>query len=149
MRKEIGFKDYSLLLKNIGSLLEEGRRRAAYSVNSILIQTYWRIGQSIVEYEQQGNIKAVYGSKTLDNLSKDLKAKYGRGFGRRNVLDMRRLYLRYPNRQTLSAKLSWSHYVELLTVESDLERGFYEKECLNEEIKELMHQSSYPSFCYL
>jgi len=152
-------KDYSVLLKNIGVLLEEGRTNAVYAVNSILIQTYWNIGKSIVEYEQEGHERAEYGSALLENLSKDLKSKYGRGFSRRQILDMRRFYLYYPkfltvsgklqtvsaqsdNRQTVSAKLSWSHYVELLSVENDLERGFYENQCINERwsVRELRRQ---------
>ena len=136
-------KNYFTLLTDISVLLEKGRRSAAYSVNSILIQTYWNIGKSIVEYEQQGKEKAVYGSKLLDNLSRDLKTKHGRGFSRRNILDMRRFYLKYPNRQTLSAKLSWSHYIELLSIDNDLERGFYEQQCVNERwsVRELHRQS--------
>ncbi|HIH31427.1 TPA: DUF1016 domain-containing protein [Candidatus Woesearchaeota archaeon] len=151
MRKDLSIKkDYSVLLKNIGSLLERGRRTAAYNINSILIQTYWDIGKSIVEYEQQGSEKAVYGSKLLANLSRDLKQSCFKGFSRSNIYMMRQFYLAYPKFQTLSGKLSdqqsvklsWSHYVELLIVENDLERGFYEKECINERwsVRELRRQ---------
>src|SRR3989344_9168337 len=114
---------YNLLIKNIGRILEEGRREAIRSVNQILVQTYWEIGKQIVEYEQKGKEKAEYGSKLLDTLSKDLKLRYGKGFSRRNVLDMRRFYLIYSNWQTLSAELSWSHYVALLSVEDCLEKS--------------------------
>ncbi len=67
-----------------------------------------------MEYEQQGKEKAEYGSELLDRISKDLKMKYGKGFSRRNVLDMRRFYLVFRKWQTVSAKLSWSHYTLLL-----------------------------------
>ena len=43
---------------------------------------------------------------------------------------MRRLFLAYPNQQTLSVKLNWSHYCELLTISDDNKRSFYEKECI-------------------
>ena len=80
----------------------------------------------VVEYEQKGKEKAEYGSKLLDKLSQDLKLRYGKGFSRRNILDMRRFYHFYKIRQALSAKLSWSHYIELLSVDEDLARSFYE-----------------------
>ena len=80
----------------------------------------------VVEYEQKGKEKAEYDSKLLDKLSRDLKLRYGKGFSRRNILDMRRFYHFYKIRQTLSAKLSWSHYIELLSVDEDLARSFYE-----------------------
>jgi len=57
-----------------------------------------------LSYEQKGNVKAEYGTKLLDNLSKDLKSQFGKGFSRRNVLDMRRFYAAYPKWQTLSAE---------------------------------------------
>ena len=80
----------------------------------------------VVEYEQKGKEKAEYGSKLLDRLSQDLKLRYGKGFSRRNILDMRRFCHFYKIRQALSAKLSWSHYIELLSVDEDLARSFYE-----------------------
>jgi len=125
-------KLYSGLMTNIGHILEQGRRQAVISVNSILVKTYWQIGKEIVKYEQKGKEKAEYGSKLLDNLSTDLKIKYGKGFSRRNVLDMRRFYLTYKNWQTVSANLSWSHYVQLIGIDTEEERTFYEKQCILE-----------------
>jgi predicted nuclease of restriction endonuclease-like (RecB) superfamily len=61
-----------------------------------------------------------------------LKLRYGKGFGRRNVLDMRRFYLAYPIWQTVSAKLSWSHYIELIGVANGTARKFYEKNAISE-----------------
>ena len=138
------YTKYNYLINNISQILEEGRKKAIQSVNSILIETYWNIGKHIVEYEQKGNEKADYGSNLLDKLSKDLKLKYKKGFSRRNILDMRRFYNIYPNRQTVPAKLSWSHYVELLSVEDNLARSFYEKQSINEKwsIRELKRQKN-------
>ncbi len=134
--------EYSTLIDSIGSLLEHGRKQAFQAVNQILIQTYWQIGKRIVEYEQNGRLKAEYGSALLDNLSNDLKLRYGKGFSRRNILDMRRFYLSYPKWQTVSAELSWSHYVELLSIDDALERSFYEKQCVNERwsVRDLSRQ---------
>ncbi|MCG2718736.1 MAG: PDDEXK nuclease domain-containing protein, partial [Nanoarchaeota archaeon] len=103
---------------------------------------YWEVGKRIVEYEQKGKEKAEYGSKLFDNLAKDLREKYGKGFSRSNVIYMRILYLKYPKSQTLSDQLAWSHYVELLIIDNDLERSFYEKQCVKENwsVRELKRQ---------
>ena len=102
--------NYGKLIESIGVLLESARKQVARSVNRILVETYWDIGKKIVEYEQKGGEKAEYGTKLLTKLSKDLRLKYNRGFGKSNVYLMRLLYLKYPKFQTLSGKLSWSHY---------------------------------------
>ncbi len=133
---------YLQMLKKIGSILELGRKRAFSVVNDVLIETYWNIGKEIVEYEQEGKEKAEYGSALLDNISKDLKAKYGKGFSRRNVLDMRRFYLIYRKWQTVSAELSWSHYTLLLSLTDEFARSFYEKQSIAEKwsVRELKRQ---------
>jgi hypothetical protein len=78
----------------------------------------------------------------LAKLSKDLRQRYGKRFGRRNILDMRRFYLAYQKWQTVSAKLSWSHYIALIGVSDDTARKFYEKQALNEtlSVRELERQ---------
>lgn len=88
----------------------------------------WEIGRHIVEFEQHGHERAEYGSELLAKLAKDLKLRYGKGFGRRNVLDMRRFYLAYPKWQAVPAKLSWTHFVALLGVSDESSRKFYEKQ---------------------
>lgn len=140
--KLIHQNEYHKLLSNIGKILQKGRNKAYKSINNILVQTYWNIGKSIVEFEQKGNIKAEYGTELLNNLSKDLKSRFGKGFSRRNTLDMRRFYVAYPKWQTVSAELNWSHYVQLISVEDELARSFYEKQCIKENwsIRELNRQ---------
>ena len=65
------------------------------------------------KYEQDGNAKAQYGAELLDNLAKDLTAQFGKGFSRSNLFQVRLFYLKFPKIQTLSGKLSWSHYTEI------------------------------------
>ena len=134
--------DYEKLLLNVGETLEQGRRQAAYAINSAMVQTYWEIGRQIVEFEQHGNEKAEYGSDVLNRLSRDLTDRYGKGFSRSNVVYMRKFYLTYPKRQTVSDFLTWSHYIELLKIDDPLERSFYEKECEEEHwgVRELKRQ---------
>ena len=137
-----GSTDYNVLLDNVGHTLENGRRKAVAAVNTAIVETYWEIGRQIVEYEQGGNEKAEYGSTLLTNLSKDLSDLYGKGFGKSSIYNMRKLYLEYPIFQTLSGKLTWSHYIELLKIDDPLERAFYEKEAENEQwgVRELKRQ---------
>ena len=133
---------YNSLVTDIGALLEQGRKQAYQAVNSILIRTYWGIGKRIVEYEQEGKEKAEYGAALLDNLSRDLKLRYGKGFSKSNVYLMRQFYSKYLKFQTVSGKLSWSHYSELLSIEEDLARQFYKSQCLKENwsVRELKRQ---------
>jgi predicted nuclease of restriction endonuclease-like (RecB) superfamily len=125
---------YDKLLSDIGLTIEQARQNAIKVVNTELVKANWEIGRHIVEYEQHGQERAEYGSELLTKLSKDLRQRYGKGFGRRNILDMRRFYLAYQKWQTVSAKLSWSHYIALIGVTDDTARKFYEKHTVNENL---------------
>ncbi len=97
---------YGDLVGGIGALLEDARRASARAVNALMTATYWEIGRRIVEYEQGGRERAEYGEKLLKRLAGDLTARFGRGFGWRNLFQMRAFYLAYPPEklQTASAK---------------------------------------------
>lgn len=142
MSKEISTSQYQHLKEQIGELLRQGREQASKAVNTILVKTYWQIGRHIVEFEQGGKEKAEYGTELLDQLSKDLTRSYGKGFSRSNLFQIRQFYLRFQKIQTLSEQLSWSHYVEILKADSELEIGFYIKQCENENwsVRELKRQ---------
>jgi hypothetical protein len=102
-----GNNPYFGLKSQISELLLLGREQAGRAVNSILVQTYWQIGRQIVEFEQGGKEKAEYGSNLLDRLSSDLSLEFGKGFSRSNLSYMRKFFLEFPNRETVSHKLSW------------------------------------------
>lgn len=133
---------YQGLLQQIGQALHTARQQAAQTVNTLLVRTYWHIGQHIVEFEQGGNEKADYGSGLLERLSKDLSSLHGRGFSRSNVFYMRKLYLSFPNSETLSHQLTWSHYFEILKADDPLEVGFYTQQTAREgwSVRELKRQ---------
>ena len=135
-------KEYKELIENIGSVFNKAKNKIISAINVEMLDAYWKIGKYIVEYEQKGELKAEYGKKLLINLSKDLSVKYGKGFSRSNLQYMRLFYIYYPIRQTVSGKLSWSHYVELLSINDDLERKFYQKqaEIENWTVRELKRQ---------
>ena len=86
--------------------------------------------------------RADYGKQTLKELSKALTAEFGKGFSRANLQSMRSFYLTYEKCQTLSGKLSWSHYCELLSISDPDKRSFYEKEAVNSNwsVRELKRQ---------
>lgn len=120
------------VVENIVKLVNQSKENLSFSINQIMTETYWQIGKYIVEFEQNGNAKAVYGSKMMTTLSHELTLRMGKGYSRPNLNNMRKFYLRYPNCQTVSDKLSWSHICELIKIDDELERGFYEKECCKE-----------------
>ncbi len=120
---------YDGLVSQIGELLENARGQVAKTVNDIMVRTYWGVGQYIVEFEQKGEQRAEYGKALLPQLSKDLTLRFGKGFSRSNLQNMRKLYTTFPICQTLSGKLSWSHYLEILKTDDSLEAQFYIVQC--------------------
>lgn len=130
------------LIANIEETVMKAKEKLAGSVNSTMTETYWLIGKYIVESEQNGNIKATYGKGLLTTLSKELSLRLGKGYSRPNLNNMRKFYLTYPNCQVVSDNLSWSHICELIKIDDDLERSFYEKETVKERwgVRELQRQ---------
>ena len=129
------------LADKIVQVIEEGKLVLSISINETIKATYWKIGRYIVEFEQQGNTRAKYGTSLLSNLARLLKARVGRGYSHPNLNNMRKFYLMYPNFQMsekstsifqMSEKLTWSHICELVTIDDPLEREFYERECVSE-----------------
>ena len=132
------------MVQEIKELLSGARQRVAVQVNTELLSTYWNIGRIIVEHEQNSQERAAYGKQTLKELSKELTKEFGKGFSVSNIQFMRRFYQNYQIQQTVSVKLSWSHYCELLTISDNDKRSFYEKEAINSGwlIRELKRQIS-------
>lgn len=119
---------YPQLLDRIGRTLAAGRLTVYQAAKAAHLMTNWEIGRNIIEYEQQGKDRAEYGAQLLKHLSKDLTLLYGKGFSQSNVYYMRQFYLRFPIFQP-TGKLDWGHYCELFSLDDDLERSFYIKQC--------------------
>lgn len=130
------------MIEQIKQVMGQARSNVAKVVNNELLTAYWNIGRIIVEHEQENNERAAYGKQTLKELSKVLTEEFGKGFSVSNLQFMRRFYLNYQIQQTLSVKLSWSHYCELLLISEEDKRHFYEKECINAgwSVRELKRQ---------
>ena len=135
-------QDYEQLVDQISTLWDRAKDNAVFAVNSELLMANWQTGQYIVEYEQGGKARAEYGQQLLVNLSRDLTRKRGKGFSRSNLNYMRKLYIAFPKCETLSHKLTWSHYFELLKCEDPMEMQFYYKESIREgwKVRELKRQ---------
>jgi predicted nuclease of restriction endonuclease-like (RecB) superfamily len=109
---------YDRLVGDIAGLLEAARRASARAVNAVMTATYWEIGRRIVEFEQGGQQKAEYGEKLISRLAADLATKFGRGFSKRNVEQMRAFYLGWEIAQTPSAQLEARARCQTLSGES-------------------------------
>lgn len=118
--------EVSKIYTDITDLLNIARIKAYHSVNSIMVETYWKIGQRIVEEEQGGNSRAEYGTKLIENLSRYLTDTFGKGFSEANLKNMRQFYIVYPkfDRHCLT-NLSWSNIVRIIRIENAEERNYY------------------------
>ena len=85
--------DYDDLICRIDNLWTSAKNRAIEAVNTELLDANWQTGQYIIEFEQQGKIRAEYGKFLITRLAKDLTARRGRGFSRSNLIYMRKFYL--------------------------------------------------------
>ena len=125
-------QNYNHLVSQISETFVQGQQKAVLTVNACLVETYWKIGQYIVEFEQGGSGKAEYGKRLLEQLSKDLLLLHGKGFSRSNIQRMKQFYISFPISAEVPHKLSWTHCVELLKIDNPLERSFYLHQTVNE-----------------
>ena len=120
----------SLLLISIKEVILESRKQVYRMANTALLQTYWQIGKLIVEDEQQGKAKAIYGEATLKNLATQLTFEFGKGFDDSNLRNMRSFYLAFPIRDALRHELSWTHYRLLCRLDNVAKRNYYLQESI-------------------
>lgn len=121
------------VFSDIQSIIETAQNQAYKAVDSILTQRNWLIGYRIAEEELAGHDRADYGTEVIKQLSKELTAKYGKGYDRSNLYHYVRFYKTYPKIIDTACRLShvrltWSHYRVLLQVSDSAAREWYEKE---------------------
>lgn len=122
------------LYNRIVTLIENAKRNVATKVNDEMTLLYWNIGKDITD-NILNNQKAKYGKAVIKKLSQKLTIEYGRGYSRANLFRMLKFYEYFTDFEkfsTLSRKLSWSHFVELLQVQDKIKREFYATMCANE-----------------
>ncbi len=117
---------------SVCAVLANARRQAYRAVNSAMVQAYWQIGRLIVEEEQNGKARAEYGKAILAELSQRLTAEFGKGFDASNLRYMRMFYQAFPKCDALRHELTWTHYRQLLRVESVQSREWYMNEAASE-----------------
>lgn len=130
------------LIESIKEIIKNARRSVAINVNSELLIAYWNIGKVIVENEKANNADTTSSRQIILELSKQLTTEIGKGFSRSNLFNMRKFNLEYPDVQTVSGQLTWSHICELLIIVDAQKRGFYENETINSSwsVRELKRQ---------
>ena len=145
--KEKSLSKRSIFIR-VSEIIESAHGTIARAVNFEMVRAYWLIGREIVNEEQKGSVRAKYGKKIIEKLSRDLTAKYGAGWSTSHLWHVRQFYALYKNRppgnlhtmradsnneilHTLRAELSWSHYRVLMRVDNPQARSFYEIECVN------------------
>jgi predicted nuclease of restriction endonuclease-like (RecB) superfamily len=124
----INQQDVEKLYAGIRNILANARQRAYSAVNFAMVESYWLIGQQIVEHEQHGEARADYGKGLLKELAAKLSVEFGKGFDESNLRYMRLFYRCFPIRDTLRHELTWSHYRRLISVENEQARIWYMNE---------------------
>ena len=119
--------DFFELLKEIKGIVHKARYAAFSAVNIEMLKAYYEIGKKLVEEEQKGSKRAEYGEKLIDKISLELMKEFKKGFDATNLRRMRRFYLMYQKWETVSPKLTWSHYSELIKIEEETKRRYFEK----------------------
>ncbi len=119
-----------LLVSDVCTIIEEGRRHAFAAAGQVAILTYWNVGRRIVEEEQQGNARADYGKRLIPALANRLTAEHGSGYGRRNLAYYRKFYIEFSDLEILHThvqNLNWSHIRRILSVSNPEARKWYLK----------------------
>jgi predicted nuclease of restriction endonuclease-like (RecB) superfamily len=132
----------------IRQLIEQSRGKIFRSVNLEMVITHWEIGKRIVEEEQNGQERAIYGKFLIKNLSEKLVAEFGKGFEERELRKMRQFYTYFPIRDALRPELTWTHYRLLLRVEDVAARAFYFTESIDGNWSSRQLERQISSFYY-
>jgi predicted nuclease of restriction endonuclease-like (RecB) superfamily len=117
----------TVLLSEIKKLIELSRKSLAVTVNRTLTLLNWNIGRMIYDHILQGK-RAGYGEQILATLSQELTREYGQGYNYSSLTRMLKFFEAFRDSEiiaTLSQQLSWSHFVELIPLEKEVQRLFY------------------------
>lgn len=130
--KDVSKDWYTMLLQSLKLLIDSSKLAIEKQINNILVRTYRETWKYIVEYEQKWKKRSLYWEKIIEKISNDMIGSWYKWFSAYNLRIMRRFYTIFPIWDTVSPKLSWSHYCAIIKVENELSRNFYIKEVENE-----------------
>jgi predicted nuclease of restriction endonuclease-like (RecB) superfamily len=142
--------DENTLFERVAAIIENRKARAYARVNTEHTMMFWEIGEYINSVVL-GSKRADYGKKILPSLAAKLVLIYGNNFNAKNLYRMMLFAERFANAEILpplAAKLSWSHFIELLPLKSDEARLFYASDAVarNYGTKELRRQIARKAF---
>lgn len=134
--------ELSKLIHNISDIVKSTRYNSFKLVNIEMLKAYFYIGRLIVEEEQKGKTRAIYGTKLIESISKELSKEFKKGFDSSNLRRIRKFYLTYKKWETVSPKLTWSHYSELIKITEPKKRKYFEEYavCENLSVRDLKRQ---------
>jgi hypothetical protein len=124
-------------IQEIKQILQSARQKTYQAISFAMIEAYWKIGEKIVNQEQNGKERANYGEAVLKELSESLTSDFGKGFSYANLRNFRQFYLTYPDEQicyTLCSKLTWSHNRMIMRIDDVIVRNYYLKEAQQQEL---------------
>lgn len=119
------------LFVDVRQLIDEARANVSRTVHSELSSLYWQIGKRIKQ-DILENKRAAYGQQIISTLSRQLTEEYGGGWSSKQLQHYIKFFDRFPEIKivsTLSRQLSWSHFKEIIYVETDLAVEFYAQMC--------------------
>lgn len=125
----------SKFVDDIRGIVRKYRVQAANSINISMIHERWEIGRRIVEEDQNGELRAAYGTKLLNVLSDELTLELGKGYTPRNLAYYRLLYIDFPDWEILHTRvqnLTWSHIRTVLGEKTEAGRNWYLKEAADQ-----------------
>ncbi len=129
------YKSTDNIVADVKAIIETAQNSAYEAINAVIIRKNWLIGRRIVEEEQQGKERAVYGTHLISELSKSLTSDLGSGYSPRNLRSYRSFYQTFSEEeiwQTHLPNLTWSHYNALLRVDDKKARDWYMSEAVRE-----------------
>lgn len=85
----------NMLVNDLRSIVSKARSKAFAAVNYSLVERNWRIGQRIVEQEQNGASRAEYGKHVIEIASAALTEEFGKGFSETNIMNFKKFYLKF------------------------------------------------------
>jgi predicted nuclease of restriction endonuclease-like (RecB) superfamily len=123
--------EVAALALELGRMIEAARQRLAYAANAALTTLYWQLGERVRTEVLDGR-RAAYGARIVAALGRQLDARYGRGFGDKNLRRMVQFAVAFPDPEIVAAlgrQLGWAHFRLLIPLKEPLKRAFYAEMC--------------------
>lgn len=124
MNNNLKNENYKSLLEELKGIINNGKSQAYKTIDNIKVQTYWQLGERVVREELNNKNRADYGKYLINNLAIDLDIE------KKLIYKIVKFFKVYPIVATLSRQLGWSHYIELIELENETERIFYEQKTI-------------------